>query len=266
MTRHTDDVLIDEALRSLDPAPRVDLTDAEKDRAEAAFARIVAAAGGEPSLPGKVRTRRGRRRLLAAALVACAAGVAIPALLVGGTAYGSWTPTPQPLTAQASAEAASTCRAMLDVTDRGERVAVAEQRGRWTYVLLAGPRVETACLMPDDLVGQDSPGPGAIFGSHDADAPAAPVLGPSGFDETTSMQGKTDEGWFIWVAGYVGGEVTGVTVHTSSGTAIEASIEGGRFAAWWPATAQSSKRPAETWSYTVHLADGSDRAQTGSGR
>ena len=73
------------------------------------------------------------------------------------------------------------------------------------------------------------------------------------------MQASTDEGWFLWVEGYVGSDVTGVTVHTSSGLDIEASVAGNRFAAWWPGKVQSSNHPAETWSYTVQLADGSTR-------
>ena len=73
------------------------------------------------------------------------------------------------------------------------------------------------------------------------------------------MLGNTDEGWFSWVEGYVGSDVTGVTVHTSAGLDIQASVAGNRFAAWWPSTVQSSDHPAETWSYTLHLADGSTR-------
>ena len=57
----------------------------------------------------------------------------------------------------------------------------------------------------------------------------------------------------------MGSDVTGVTVHTSSGRDIEASVSGNRFAAWWPSDQQSSDHPAESWSYTVHLADGSTR-------
>ena len=36
------------------------------------------------------------------------AGAAVPALLLGGSAFGSWTPTPEPLTAAAAREAAVT--------------------------------------------------------------------------------------------------------------------------------------------------------------
>ena len=59
------------------------------------------------------------------------------------------------------------------------------------------------------------------------------------------------------------GDVTGVTVHVSSGLEIEASVVGDRFAAWWPSVEPSSDNPDESWTYTVHLADGSTRETDG---
>jgi hypothetical protein len=264
MRKHTADTVITAALRHLDPAPRTDLTEAELEHADAAFARIVATPSDEPVPVEPDRPHRRRRRLLVTVGLAGAAGVAIPGLLLGGgNAYGSWTATPEPLTNADAATAATTCRASLDAPDRGERVAVAERRGEWTYVLLAGPGTEAVCLMPDDLVGQTIPDGEDFFGSYDPDTVAPPTLAPDRIDETTSMEGSTDEGWFIWVQGYVGGDVTGVTVHASSGLDIEASVAGNRFAAWWPSSEQSSDHPAETWSYTVHLPDGSTRRTAG---
>jgi hypothetical protein len=260
MRRHTSGTVITAALRHLDPAPRTDLTEAELERADAAFARIIATPSDEPVPIEPDRPHRRRGRLLVTVGLAGAAGAAIPVLLLGGgTAYGSWTPTPEPLTDVAAAKAATTCRAVLGVPEQGERVAVAERRGEWTYVLLAGPGTEAICLMPDDLVGQEPAAREDFFGSYDPDRAAPPTLDPDRITETTSMQGSTDEGWFIWSEGYVGSDVTGVTVHTSSGLDIEASVAGNRFAAWWPARQQSSDHPAETWSYTVQLADGSTR-------
>jgi hypothetical protein len=259
MNKHTTDTMIDTALRHLDPAPGTDLTAAERERADATFARIVSTPGDEPAAAESGRPRRRRSRLLVLLGLTGAAGVAVPALLLGGgTAYGSWSPTPHPLTDVAAAEAATTCRALIGAPDRGERVAVAERRGGWTYVLLAGPRTEIVCLMPDDLVGQSGTAGGSFSGRYDPDAPAPPAVAPDTIDETTSAEGSTDEGWFNSVEGYVGSDVTGVTVHTSSGLDIEASVVGNRFAAWWPGRVQSSDHPdGETWSYTVHLADGS---------
>lgn len=260
MRRHTADTVINAALSDLDPAPGTDLTEAELERADATFARIVATPSHEPAPVEPDRPHRRRSRLLVTVGLVGAAVVAIPGLLLGGgNAYGSWTPTPEPLTDEAAAKAATTCRAALGEPDRGERVAVAERRGGWTYVLLAGPETEAVCLMPDDSVGQNIPEGEDFFGSYDMDPPSPPTLAPDRIDETTSQEGSTDEGWFIRSEGYVGSDVTGVTVHTSSGLDIEASVAGNRFAAWWPATEQSSDHPAETWSYTVHLADGSTR-------
>ena len=260
MRRHPSDTMVTAALRHLDPASRTDLTEAELERRDAAFASIVATSSDAPVPAEPDRPQRRWSRLLAAAGLAGAAGVTIPGLLLGGgTAYGSWTPTPEPLTAEAAATAATTCRAALDVPDRGERVAVAERRGEWTYVLLAGSGTEAVCLMPNDLVGQDPTDREEFFGSYDTDTVAPPALHPDRIDETTSMEGSTAEGWLTWSQGYVGSDVTGVTVHTSSGLDIEASVAGNRFAAWWPSREQSSDQPAETWSYTVHLADGSTR-------
>jgi len=262
MTRRTDDLLIDAALRDLDPAKTDALSTVRREVAGATLERILstpAAARPVEDMVAPPRRRRRLRLLVPLALVA-AAGMAVPALLLGGgTAYGSWTPTPERLTGVAAVAAAATCRASLGAPDRGERIAVAEQRGKWTYVLLSGAGTEAMCLMPNDLVKKGGTGP-LYAGSYSPDAPAPPHLAPDRIVEETSGEGDTDEGWFNWVAGYVGKEVTGITVHTSSSPDIQASVVGNRFAAWWPGIVQSSRRPAgETWSYTVHLADGSTR-------
>ena len=260
MRRHAADTVITAALRHLDPAPRTDLTEAERERADAAFARIVATPSDELALMEPDRPHRRRSRLLVALGLAGAAGIAIPGLLLGGgTAYGSWTPRPEPLTDVGGGAAAPPSPAPRAVADPGERRAGGERRGEWTSLLLAGSGTVVICLMPDYLVGQDPTAREDFFGSYDTDTVAPPTLDPDRIDETSSMQGSTEEGWFSWVEGYVGSDVTGVTVHTSSGPDLEASVAGNRFAAWWPSSKQSSGQPAETWSYTVHLADGSTR-------
>ena len=46
---------------------------------------------------------------------------------------------------------------------------IAERRGEWTYVLLAGPRTERYCLMPEGLVGDENPvehRDGRVHGGH----------------------------------------------------------------------------------------------------
>ena len=139
MNKHNSDTVITAALRDLDPAPKTALTEAERGRADATFARIVATPSDEPDPARADRPRRRRSRLLVPAGSGRRGRFAVPGLLLGGgTAFASWTPTPEPLPADVAA-AATTCRAALGIPDRGERVAIAERRGGWTYVLLDGP-------------------------------------------------------------------------------------------------------------------------------
>lgn len=277
MNQHTADTMTTAALRDLDPAPATALTDAELERADATFARILATPFHDQATKESDRPRR--HRILVLVGLVGAAGAAIPTLLLGGSsAFASWTPKPEPLTAEAATEAASTCRAALDVPDQGERVVSAERRGEWTYVLIAGPKAEGACLMPDELLGRQNPADHkkeGFFGTYDREPVKAPILAPDRIVETESMEGSvptrgfwpfsTDHGRFSWVQGYVGSDVTGVTVHLPAGPDVEASLANGRFAAWWPSDQPSSenREMMGAWTYTVTLADGSRRRVTG---
>lgn len=274
MNKHSVDT-VTAALRDLDPAPPSALTSEEIERAGATLARILASPPQDaaPERSGRSRRRRG----LALVGLAGAAGAAVPALLLGGgSAFASWTPEPEPLADPA--DAAGTCRAALEMPDRGEHVAIAERRGGWTYVLLTGPEAEGACLMPDSLIGHQDPvghKKEGFFGTYDAEPAQAPTVAQDRVVETDSLQGSvptpgtlpftSEDAWFSWVKGYVGSDVTGVTVHPPVGPDVEASVAGGRFAAWWP-SAQPSSRNVDVmgaWSYTVTLADGSTRELTG---
>lgn len=262
MTKNTAHSLTTAALRDLDPARRAVLTDAERERADATFARIVATPSDAPETASPDRFRRRRSRLLVSVGLVGAAGAAIPALLLGGSAYGSWTPTPEPLTAAAASAAADTCRAALEVPGQTTRDLVTERRGDWTYVLLADSNGEGACLMPNDVVGQAPPADRtAFFGTYDPDTDVdVPTLPRDGIVEVQSMEGDTDEGWFSWTQGHVGSDVTGVTVHIPSGPDVQASVDDGRFAAWWPV---DDPGRTQAWTYTVTLADGSTRPAAG---
>ncbi|HEX6248548.1 MAG TPA: hypothetical protein VFZ64_11810 [Nocardioidaceae bacterium] len=276
MIKHTLDTITTAALRDLDAAPTTALTDEELERADATLARILATPSHD-RVPESDRPRR-RRSLVLVGLMG-AAGAAVPALLLGGgSAFASWTPKPEPLRAAAVSEAAATCRAVLEVPDQGERVVIAERRGGWTYVLIAGPKSEGFCLMRDDLVGHQDPAghrEEGFFGGYTTDPVGVPTPARDRIVETESMAGSVptpgpwlfsdDEGWFSSVHGYVGSDVTGVTVHPPVGPDVEASVANGRFAAWWPSDQPSSENleVMEAWTYTVTLADGSTRRATG---
>ncbi len=276
MNKRTVDTMTTAALRDLDPAPTTVLTEAELERADATFARILTTPGDDP-VPAEPDRPRRSRLLVPAGLIGAAGATGAVLLLGGGSAFASWTPKPEPLTAAAATTAATTCRAALAMPDQGERVVSAERRGGWTYVLVAGRQAEAACLMPNDLVGQQDPVDKSegFFGTYDPDPIAAPVVARDRIVETDSTVGSvstpgrwpftTDEGWFSWVQGYVGSDVTGVTVHTPAGPDVEASVSNGRFAAWWPSARPSSenREVMGAWTYTVTLADGSTRRVTG---
>jgi len=279
MNKHTFDTMTTAALRDLDPAPRTALTDEELERADATFARILATPRHDQVPEESDRPRRRRSQLLVPLGLLGAAGAAVPALLLGGgSAFASWTPKPQPLTAAAATEAATTCRTVLEVPDQGEPVVIAERRGGWTYVLIAGPQAEGFCLMPDDLVGHQDPADHrqeGFFGGYTTDPVEAPTPPRDRIVETENMAGSVptpglwlfsnDGGWFSSVEGYVGSDVTGVTVHTPVGTDVEASVASGRYAAWWPSDRPSSENleVMGAWTYTVTFADGSTRRVTG---
>ncbi|WP_028660523.1 hypothetical protein [Nocardioides insulae] len=256
------------ALRDLDPAPEAVLTDEERRHADAAYDRIVATPHGVGPAAGGPRRRRWR--LWVPLGLAAAAAAAIPALVLGaGSAFASWTPTPEPLAPAEATAAAAACRAGLGMPAGPTPTLVAERRGDWTYVLISEPDAEGSCLMPNDLVGQDD-SDHEVIGSYDPDPGKAPTLAPDRIDETGSMASSTDEGWFrkgwlTWTHGYVGSDVTALTVHTPLGFDVEASVEDGRFAAWWPSDQPSSENleVMEAWDYTVTLADGSTRHATG---
>lgn len=255
MRRSTADNLISAALRDLDPAPQTRLSTAEQERADAIFARIVATRpeGSVPQVPG--RPRQSRRRLLMTAGIGLVgvAGVAVPVLLLGGgSAYATWTPDPVAITGTAASDAGTTCRSTIGAPDRGERVVVAERRGGWAFVLLVGKESQVVCLMPDNAVGKPEAASDDFFGASDAGTARPPALSSDELVRGAAMSSSTAEGWFTWATGYIGKDVTGVTVDTSSGLHVKASIAGDRFAAWWPGDGQQ-------WSYTLHLSDGTTR-------
>lgn len=264
-------------LRRLDPAPADTLSAGERRRADATFARIVATPDrGSESIP-VVRPRR-RRRVLAALALVGAAVVAGPSLVPSGrgSAFASWTPLPGPLVGAEAVEAATTCRAVLDVPDQDEQVVIGERRGGWTYVLLSGPRSEAACLMPDDLIGRpEARGDLGFFASYSRDPVASPAPPAARIDVTSAADGSvpgpggwpwsSNDSWFNWVQGFVGDEVATVTVHPPGLPDVEATVSNGRFAAWWPSDVPSSETTDQmgAWTYTVTLVDGSTRESRG---
>lgn len=273
MTKHIAFAQTVAALRDLDPATTTTLTEEERERADAVLDRILATPGHDLVRTETDLPRRRRGRVLIPVGLLAAVAVAVPMALGGGSAFASWTANPEPLPLSAAEAAATTCRSALDIADQSVRVVIGERRGGWTYVLLDNPGGEAACLMPEDTVGASDVEVRrrGFFGSYDTEPVEPPTPARDGIIETESAGGTvslpdrvgvgTIEGWFSWVTGYAGSDVTGVTVHPPVGPDVEASLNGGRFSAWWPAGEAGGDNPGVggAWTYTVTLAEGTTR-------
>lgn len=271
MTKHTFADL-ERVLREMDRAPRT-MTDGELQRAANAREQILSTPRAEPVRVGPDRQRRPRGRTLVALALTAAAAVGVPATIGGGAAFASWTATPTPLSRSSAAEAAATCQAALGGDSRGGRAVMGEKRGGWAFVLVDSPAGESACLMSEGLIGSSGGAArkNGFFGTFAADPPEAPAVARDGIVESESMGGSvpvsgrlpftTTDGWFTWVRGFVGDDVTGVTVDPPVGPDVRATVSQGRFSAWWPSGEPSGSNPGVSgaWSYTVTLADGTTR-------
>lgn len=237
MTRITDPLA---TLRTLDPAdPDVD---PHNPRARAELERILTIDPGQhpEHTPVQARSRRGIRLAVAASATAITAGavfVVLPSLTNGDRAFASWTATPTGLSAQAAADAAADCRsAQLDgpgtaYSDdlRLADIAIAERRGEWTLVTLAGTDGFSALCITDESTPLFRDWIGSIGTPVNYATPD-----PRDVIATDLGTGSADAGDLSVAAGYVGSDVTGVVYRSASRGEVAATVSGGRFALWLP--------------------------------
>ena len=157
MNEHPVDTMTAAALRDLDPAPATVLTDAERERADATFARILATPGRHRSPEAPVRPRRRRSRLLVPWVWSAPPAPPSPRCCWAALRLRVMDADARAAHGRGRGRGGPTCRAVFAMPDQGEQVVIAERRGEWTYVLLAGPQAEAACLMPEGLVGPGGP-------------------------------------------------------------------------------------------------------------
>lgn len=234
-THNIDTHHIDAALRTLDVAdPDVD---AASPRARTDLERILAT----PRSPAPARRHLSARRLtmVGGAVATVAAGVvALPALTGGDQAFASWTAVPQGMTAAERADAADSCRESQEDGDdggyaealSGAEPVIAERRGAWTTVVLAGRDGFSAMCISDDtahLFAKDVTGSIGTPTGY-----AAPR--PREVTATDLGSGTMKAGDFSLAAGVAGPDVVGVSYRSPTHGDVVATVSDGRFALWLP--------------------------------
>lgn len=236
----TDDQL-DSALRSLDPADRS--VDPFGTRAADDLEAILATAPGavvRSATPRRRPTGHPARRVAVAGAAAAALAlglVAIPALTTDDEdAFASWAAIPEQLAPQQRPEAADKCRANWqsgpDIARWGvtsedldpAHVAVAERRGSWTTVVLAGDGGLTAtCTWGEAGIAS------AGLGTRDVMPLDPREIQPFGIGGHKGTQGDLST-----VVGYAGVDVVGVSYNSERYGSVVATVGEERFALWMP--------------------------------
>jgi hypothetical protein len=258
------------ALRSLDAAVGT-LDEDHRQRADVLLERIVATPVGRAPARTPGRMRRGLVWASAATAIAVAITVGSSALQGtrdAGVAYASWTATPSAATAHDLDTVVGACRDQLQTGDelRGVDytaipVTLAERRGDFVAVLFhqGKPDISASCVAYNrpgsTRVDDVHTGVGGSSGPAWMPPPGRISQGPIAQYRGAQPAAFTD--------GALGRGVVGVTIHAGTQTVV-ASVENGRYAAWWPGKAfPDGPSPASgrhgalpSLTYDVHLSDG----------
>lgn len=184
------------------------------------------------------RHRRTPWLLGSAAAALAAVALAGPALFPQ-PAYATWTSSPDTLGASETTLLGSECAASVhrDFPDAATdlRATVGERRGDFRTVVLAGPKQVSVCA---DWLGVSSAteGRGSSFAALtvDADIPAARSVALLG------VPGQLNGPDAARIAyGLVDPRVSTLTVTTTDGRDVLASVGNGHFVAWWPSGAEA---------------------------
>jgi hypothetical protein len=231
----------DSALRSLDAAVGT-LTAGDQERARATLERIVATApstgAAQPAAPTPARRSWRRLVLLSmAALTLAVASMLIPGLRGDDPTYASWTATPASVTSHDLDAVVSACQDQVNTyfVDPGRaKLVLAERRGDHVALLYRteDPDISASCLARNPQGSTDVSDVESGAGGSGGPALKAP---PRGF--TQGAIGHYDGASIT--DGAAGDAVTGVTIHAGTLT-VNASVQNGRYAAWWPGPAFQS--------------------------
>ena len=261
--RETTDVLT--VLRTLDPADPPGAVDPGSPGARAALERILAT---DPvGSPAPAPPRRSRRRILAVTAgvvtVATVGVLALPSLTGGDRAFATWTPEAQPLTRAEQASAAEQCRAAQQDGPGPEYGAqleaavpvLAESRGAWTTVVLAGADGFSALCVTDGSTRVFDDWFGSIGTPVDGSTPR-----PGELVATDLGTGSLHAGELSLAAGAAGRDVVAVSYASRSHGTVQGTVSGGRFVLWLPGDDFAAAETAGV-ELEVTLVDGRTRVQ-----
>ena len=266
-------------LKNHDAAPQQPLTPTERDRSEALL-RSVLADATQTSSTSSTSTASGSRRAKpqrakAVGWAVAAAGVAA-ALIVGGAVVAphlanrlgtstadagplttvelaGWTSTP---TQNVSAAAKDWCLGkMTSGPGAGASATITNQDQRGEVASMIVNRAGYAMLC---IVGPDSTGFWELDGTPTDPTPT--VAADAITIESAGSHGDGASG-FTYVEGYVGSDVTALTVH-DAGRTFTATVENGRWTAWWPTP---NPHGAVTGTVTITTKAGATHTVSGEG-
>jgi hypothetical protein len=183
----------------------------------------------------------------ASVVMVAVGGVVLSQTLGSAPAYASWTAEPRVLTPEETADRAAGCpTAAQEITDGADGPSVtdvpvaavlAEARGDYTYVVLAGDHAYADCFVtathdgsPNDVVSSSAVVPGPVTGP----APAGRDVRVLQAGTASWSEGGTGEGAVTSAFGRAGADVAGVTAVLRSGERVEASVGDGWWSLWAP--------------------------------
>lgn len=248
--------LIDQSLRALDPMP--EQVPADSVRAQRALDSIVA---GRPSR--RARSRTVTRLALAGGVAAALAlgAVVVPGISGTPIAYADWTATATPIDRAEALAGMSTCFGKgMGLPSEGPEVVIGEQRGPWTFVALSWANGESgSCLFrAAPQSGEEALGmgffrgdPTKLVGGRPLPIPTAGSIEANGLLSLEQAKGDLYQ-----LTGDAGEDVTRVVIHAGQLGDVEATVQDGQFAAWWPEARISPVLPFDP-DVTLHLRDGS---------
>jgi hypothetical protein len=233
---------IDTLIRSMDAArlsAAPDLSRSQKDLEQILSSHPIAPAPTEHKKTTPRPSRRWRTLALGAVALAATAGfLVVPALSGGDPAFATWTAAPGELIGTERDSAVSDCIRSSQGVGSGmyakdleaAEVAIAEKRGVWTTVVIAGANGFEATCTTDSTAPWFKKG---SFGSVGNSGNGQP-LPPRGVRATQLGTGVISNNPLSMASGQVGTDVAAIAYTSASGEQIKATVSKGQFAFWFP--------------------------------